>query len=100
MTETIINEEEFPTIAENTMYKPYECATVVNAWLESQGYNKQLPPQMFYTYTKKGTIPTMIVEGVKYVELPELEKWYVAYVRKNLLNKKSAITIPQAPSVA
>lgn len=62
---------------------PYACAKVVNAELKNLGIEKVLPPQMFYTYVKKGSIPSTD----KKVALEDLQTWFVAYVQKNFASK-------------
>lgn len=60
------------------MYSPYRCAQIVNALLASEGIDKVLPPQMFYTYVKKGYI--LSVEGK--VSADTLTAWYNKYAQK------------------
>jgi hypothetical protein len=57
---------------------PYACAKIVNDELKTQGVAKQLPPQMFYTYVKKGYIKSTD----KKVALVDLQVWFVAYLAK------------------
>lgn len=70
---------------------PYGCAKIVNDQLkldgikDAAGEQKKLPPQMFYTYIKKGYIPSQD----KKVAIVDLQKWYQAYVEKQR-NKVSA----------
>lgn len=63
---------------------PYACAKIVNAELEKLGINKQLPPQMLYTYVSKGYIKST----EKKVALEDLQEWFVGYVTK-LAGKKA-----------
>ena len=83
----------------NTFFTPYQCATVVNSWFAEKQIDRELPPQMFYTYTKKGYIASYEVEGKKLVALEDLQKWFVAYVHKNVMGKKVALQIPSAPEL-
>lgn len=68
----------------NTMYSPYQCAKVVNDQLHTMGIEKKLPPQMFYTYTSKGFIPSHKDENNKVrVNHEDLVQWFTKYVNKN-----------------
>jgi len=58
---------------------PYGAAKIVNAYLKEAGVDKILPPQMFYTYVKKGYITS--VEGK--VNAANLNEWLVKYLTKN-----------------
>jgi hypothetical protein len=91
------NDEIANVDSANTLFTPYQCATVVNAWLQEKGIVKELPPQMFYTYVKKGYIASLYVDDKRFVELETLQNWFVAYVRKNVLKQVSALKIPSAP---
>jgi hypothetical protein len=75
------------TEIQNTFYSVYECAAVVNQWFADNGMDRELAPQMFYNYTKKGYIETFVFEDKKYVNAETLQVWWVAYVKKNVLNK-------------
>lgn len=94
-----IKEDIENEIAANLLYTPYECAAVVNAWFLEKGIERTLPPQMFYTYTKKEYIESILVEGKVYVELNELQKWFVRYTQKNVFGRKESLKIPSAPEV-
>lgn len=60
---------------------PYGCATVVNKELKERGL-PALPAQMFYTYVKKGYIPSTLVDGKARVSELELAKWFEVYITK------------------
>jgi hypothetical protein len=64
-------------------FSPYACAAVVNIWLAEDGFQKKLPPQMFYTYTKKGYIKSGL-DGKGRVQVSEqqLAEWYAKYTKK------------------
>jgi hypothetical protein len=80
--QTTLFEVEAP-ITEPT-YSPYKCASVVNEQLVEMGVEKVLPPQMFYTYVKKGYIKSETDQsGKKYVKHSELVEWFVKYCTKN-----------------
>lgn len=64
-------------------FSPYEAAKKVNAFLKEQGIEKVLPPQMFYTYTAKGYIESVVVGGKRRVTDDALATWTTKYVAKN-----------------
>lgn len=73
---------------------PYACAGVVNEQLEEMGL-PTLPPQMFYTYVKKGYIDSFIAaDGKRKVSELDLAKWFQGYLEKKatLAAKKAAAT--------
>lgn len=70
---------------ENQM-TPYEFAKVVNAMLKTN-----LPPQMFYTYAKKGFIASTIVNG-KINLIKEGPKGYDAWLIKRI-NKMNGVVV-------
>lgn len=55
----------------------YQFAKLVNVRLAEGGFEKQLPPQMFYTYYKKGFIKAEAqnIEGA--------EAWVANYIKKH-----------------
>jgi hypothetical protein len=77
-------------------FSPFEAAKIVNAALKEQGLDKQLPPQMFYNYTKTATstkkdgtksvrkplIPTIEVDGRRRITQDVLTAWLQKYVTK------------------
>lgn len=63
-------------------FSPYICAKIVNIELQKEGF-PSLPPQMFYTYTKKGYIASFKDEQNKIkVNEIELAKWLQGYLLK------------------
>jgi hypothetical protein len=67
----------------DTTFSPYRCAAIVNIWLAEDGIQKKLPPQMFYTYTKKGYIKSLKDEAGKILVTGEaLKTWYDKYTKK------------------
>jgi hypothetical protein len=58
---------------------PYAAAKIVNAALAAAGVDKQLPPQMFYNYAKKGYIPT---DAAGKISPADLEAWLAKYLAK------------------
>lgn len=61
---------------------PYAAAKIVNATLKENGIEKAVPPQMLYTYTNKGFIKSVIVDGKKRVTDEGLQEWLTKYVNK------------------
>ena len=61
---------------------PYAAAKIANAELVEAGIEKVLPPQMFYTYTKKGYIESTEVAGKRVVTRVQLDKWLKGYIQK------------------
>lgn len=59
---------------------PYAAAKLVNEQLKKDGLDKKIPPQMMYTYTSKGYIPSTD----KKIDEVDLMKWYVTYKAKLL----------------
>jgi len=101
--------DEIEKVAEaNDYVTVYGCAAVVNSWLETHkivdettetGF-KQVPPQMFYNYTKKGYIEVTYVDAQPYVNVEDLKKWYVRYVTKVRSPKtKKSFAAPELPKV-
>jgi len=73
-----MSEQTIPT------YSPYQCAKAVNEMFAESGVDKTLPPQMFYTYTKKGYIKSFTDEaGKQKVTHQDLADWFVKYCTKN-----------------
>jgi len=60
------------------MMTPYAAAKIVNTELKQRGVEKEIPPQMMYTYVKKGYIPSTD----KKIKLADLETWFAAYFAK------------------
>jgi hypothetical protein len=80
--QTILFEVEEP-ISEET-YSPYQCAKLINDEFEKANIEKVLPPQMFYTYTKKQYIKSFRNEQNKVqVKHSDLVEWFVKYCKKN-----------------
>lgn len=69
---------------------PYAATKIVNEWIKNEGIEKTLPPQMIYTYTKKGYIPSVTDEsGKRTVTVDALKTWFdEKYGPKNLGLKK------------
>jgi hypothetical protein len=92
MSDTITNIEEdvnqtalfeVERVEEETTYSPYKCASLVNEMFVQKKVEKVLPPQMFYTYVKKGYIKSFEKDGKKFVTHSELTNWFVKYCTKN-----------------
>lgn len=80
-----------------TTYSPYKAAQLVNAQLKAAGYDKILPPQMFYTYTRpeKGYIKATVVDGKRVIKAEDLAAWYESYVNKNLKKAEDQVAEDQ-----
>lgn len=64
-------------------FSPYAAAKIVNIWLDGDGINKKLPPQMIYQYVTKGYIEHLVTEaGKKVVSEQALAIWYAKYTKK------------------
>lgn len=70
------------------LVSPYGAAKVINGWLEMDGINKKLPPQMVYSYVSKGYIKSVeMPEGAKCRRMitgDQLKEWYDRYVGKTV----------------
>ena len=70
------------------MMTPYACAKVVNEKLKEAGIKKQLPPQMFYSYTtgrlRKGLRPLIECDEKGRVSIEDLDAWFEKYLAKNV----------------
>jgi hypothetical protein len=82
------------TEVEVTHVSPYKAAGIVNGWLEEDGHDRKLPPQMFYNYTtgqiKKGRKPLIEIDSDNKISLEVLTAWYEKYVAKNITAKVKA----------
>lgn len=79
-----VEHEANPLESEETTYTPYQCAKVINEELANRNIDKVLPPQMFYTYTKKSYIKSSKNEQNKVVvKHSDLVEWFVKYCAKN-----------------
>jgi hypothetical protein len=76
-TQTELNLSDLITEAE---YSPYGANKVANKVFKALGWEKELPPQMFYIYNSKGMLG---VKGSKKVTAQELEAWLIKYLTKN-----------------
>jgi hypothetical protein len=73
----------------------WTCHKLTNLALSELGVNKELPPQMFYNYTKsrlnknlKPLIPCVMGEDGKVsVEKEDFEKWLAKYLEKNVIRR-------------
>jgi hypothetical protein len=71
------------------VFTPYQAAKVVNETLTRAGIDKQVPPQMLYTYVRKDKIASTIADDGRIMVDPEsLLQWTTAYVNK--LTSKAA----------
>lgn len=59
---------------------PYQLAKITNTVLAAAGLNKELPPQMFYTYAKKGMFGNE--KGTKVITKAQGIAWIIKYVGK------------------
>ena len=77
-----------------TTYSPYKAPTLVNGWIKELGVEKELPPQMIYTYTKKGYIESVTGEdGKRTVTEEALRTWFTKYANKNLIKVETVETV-------
>lgn len=63
-----------------TTYTPYAMCKIVNELLRAFEIDKQLPPQMFYTYAKK----QYIVNDNKIIKAEHAIAFTVKYITKNI----------------
>lgn len=68
-----------------TLMTPYQAAKLINAALAAAGVvdtkkggTKQIPPQMVYTYVRKGYIPSEFGR----VAQSDVEEWLAGYLAK------------------
>jgi hypothetical protein len=78
--EQIVSEYSIAEQFTEPTYTPYKVAKVVNKVLEDLGVDKVLPPQMFYTYAKKGYLTG--VKEAKVITRDEAIGWTEKYVVK------------------
>jgi 3-methyladenine DNA glycosylase Tag len=86
-------------MAENTETKnltAYQVAKAANKALEARQL-KAIPPQMVYTYVRKGYIKSAVVNGQNMVSLQDAEAWITKYVASKL-EKASEATAAEAPA--
>ena len=83
-----------------TTMSPYKAANLVNGWIAEAGIEKKLPPQMIYTYVKKGYIASVETEdGKKVVTEEAVRTWFnEKYAPKNLGVKNEAETVEVDPN--
>jgi hypothetical protein len=62
---------------------PYKASKIVNDKLTEMGIEKKLPPQMFYTYTKKNYIRSTLIEGKTMISIESLDEWFNKYTKKH-----------------
>jgi GH25 family lysozyme M1 (1,4-beta-N-acetylmuramidase) len=82
------------------MYTPYEMCKIVNEKL-----SLNLPPQMFYQYTKKGLeqemagkvvinmIRSIEINGQRKINENEIERWITQYAKKKGIEYSSNIQL-------
>ena len=74
---------------------PYFAAKLVNIKLAMEGFDKTIPPQMMYNYTKarlnQGKAPFIEYDEKKGVSVKSLEEWTTKYIEK--LKAKTAETV-------
>ena len=61
-----------------TLLTPYAASKIA-----SESLGRQIRPQMVYNYVGKGYIPSVVVDGKKFVEVDVLEAWIEKYRAKN-----------------
>jgi len=74
-----------------TSFTPYSASKQVNTQLLEDGFEKVLPPQMFYNYTtariRAGKSPMIPCDEAGRITPDGLAAWYTKYVEKNLTSK-------------
>ena len=80
-TKTQTLEELIASKFEAETFSPYGLAKIVNEILSILGSSKILPPQMFYTYAKKGMIKA---DSSKYIAKIDAIEWTSKYIAKNI----------------
>jgi hypothetical protein len=75
-TETTETAPKLPPIT------PYAAAQITNRVLKAKGVDKEITPQMMYSYAKKNSIQTVTVAGSKKVHFDgdAFKTWLTAYV--------------------
>jgi len=72
-----------------TSYTPYAASKMINDQLAADGFEKILPPQMFYNYTtariRAGKTPMIACDEAGKISAEGLAAWYEKYVAKNLV---------------
>jgi hypothetical protein len=79
----------------STLVSPYGACKIVNKWLADKNIVKELPPQMFYTYTKankKGKTYIPVTEDRK-IKIEDLQSWFTAYFNKNFVTQVTEVEI-------
>ena len=71
----------------NITYTPYAIAKIVNELLAECEIEKVLPPQMFYTYAKKGMLNG--IKESKRITGSDAAAWTEAYVLKHLVTEEA-----------
>lgn len=67
----------------------YKAAQMINESLKQVGL-PSIPPQMVYTYLRKGYIPSVIVNEKVRVTVEAVEEWTVGYITKKA--EKATVT--------
>ena len=76
-----LNEESLSTLFESEFVSPYGLCKFVNGVMTLMGINQELPPQMFYTYVKKGFIAA---NSEKKVSKKDAIEWTLKYLSKKV----------------
>jgi hypothetical protein len=76
-------------------YGPYGMRKVVNVILRDLGVDKVLPGPMFYTYAKKGYIPTVAGSEAKVILREDAVAWTEAYLTK-LVGRLTKASVQEA----
>jgi len=77
--------EELVTVAFGTdeTITPYKVATIINGTFKITGTDKQIPPQMMYTYDKNGMIAKGF-KGVKAYNREQVTAFVTKYTAKHI----------------
>jgi hypothetical protein len=72
----------------------YAVAKAANKALVERGL-KEIPPQMVYTYVRKGYIPSTIVDNQSVVSIQDAQDWISKYVAQKLEKAAKAAEVDE-----
>jgi hypothetical protein len=89
-TELVVYETPQKQQRRSFVATPYQCAKIVNAAFRELGLAKEIPPQMLYTYVRKGYIlGGRCADGRIVVDEESFRTWLPKYLTKAQKNFKS-----------
>jgi hypothetical protein len=74
--------EVITELTSEAAYTPYKVATVINKVFLAVGFEKTIPTQMMYNYSRNGLINK--VKGAKSFTQTEVQTFVLKYTRKQL----------------